>query len=205
MYKEKENRKEKILEILKEKKSISVKELSKIFNVSEMTIYRDIKELEKEDLIEKNHGSINTPSLEKKQEKNKTEKTCPICFKKLDTFNSYKILLNPSQVIEACCEHCGFILHQRYEQVNVSAICYDFITKKPINPFEAFFVVDSEAIPCCNPSVIAFYNKNDAIKFVNGFGGKVLNFIETYNLLKNRTSMNLYSCCHDDINKKNPL
>lgn len=200
MNKEKESRKEKILEILQEKKTISVKELSSILNVSEMTIYRNVRELEKEGLIQKNHGSIKIPTESKKELNSNKNEQCPICFKNINPHSSYKIIINSSQIIEACCEHCGFILHQRYENLNVSAICYDFITKKPMNPFEAYFVIDSEAIPCCNPSVIAFQNNNDALKFMNGFGGKVLNFIEAYNLIKNRTSMNLHKCFHNGNN-----
>jgi len=82
-------RKEKILEILKEKKEVSVKELSKFFNVSEMTIYRDIKELEKEGEIKRKHGSVLL------NEKDSTESlvvdTCPICDKPITRAYPYRI------------------------------------------------------------------------------------------------------------------
>ncbi|MCS7204374.1 MAG: DeoR family transcriptional regulator [Leptospiraceae bacterium] len=198
MNKEKENRKASILEILKEKKVTTAKDLSKMLNVSEMTIYRDIRELSNEGFIDKKHGSIKIQEKENKQkiEDQNQNKQCPICFKNINPQTSYKILLDTSEIVEACCEHCGLILHQKYEQKNVAAICYDFIKRQPINSYEANFVVDSLAVPCCSPSVIAFNNKEDAERFTKGFGGKVLNFVDAYNELKNRSSKNLHSCCH---------
>lgn len=49
-------RRQKIKEILMEKKSVTVTELCNIFNVSDETIRRDLKKLEQEGLIEKNYG-----------------------------------------------------------------------------------------------------------------------------------------------------
>ncbi|PMP62595.1 MAG: DNA-binding transcriptional regulator, partial [Sulfurihydrogenibium sp.] len=47
------NRKKEILKILQERGEVTVKELSHIFKVSEMTIYRDVRELEKEGEIKR--------------------------------------------------------------------------------------------------------------------------------------------------------
>jgi len=187
-------RKEKILEILKEKKEVSVKELSKFFNVSEMTIYRDIKELEKEGEIKRKHGSVLL------NEKDSTESlvvdTCPICDKPITRAYPYRITVEEYKVIEACCEHCGFLLHSKYEEKHVSAITYDFITENPVSALNAWYVVGSSAVPCCSPSVIPFASKEDAEKFKNGFGGKVMNFIDAYNSIVNNMNINLKSCCH---------
>ncbi|WAM31347.1 DeoR/GlpR family DNA-binding transcription regulator [Caldicellulosiruptor naganoensis] len=49
-------RRQKIKEILMEKKSVTVTELCNIFNVSDETIRRDLKKLEQEGIIEKNYG-----------------------------------------------------------------------------------------------------------------------------------------------------
>jgi|YNPNPStandDraft_1061719.scaffolds.fasta_scaffold41925_2 DeoR family fructose operon transcriptional repressor len=51
-----QERQEKILELLKEKMSLTVHILSKTFNVSEVTIRRDLKYLEQEKLIKRAHG-----------------------------------------------------------------------------------------------------------------------------------------------------
>ncbi|EDP73068.1 nitrous oxide reductase accessory protein NosL, partial [Hydrogenivirga sp. 128-5-R1-1] len=81
----------------------------------------------------------------------------------------------------------------------VSAITYDFITENPITAFNAYFVVGSEAKPCCSPSAIPFSSKEMAEKFAKGFGGKVLNFIDAYNEIVNSMNLNLKSCCSNNV------
>lgn len=49
-------RREKIVEILHKKASVTVKELSSLFNVTDETIRRDMKKLQKENLISKSYG-----------------------------------------------------------------------------------------------------------------------------------------------------
>ncbi|MGC8942479.1 MAG: DeoR family transcriptional regulator, partial [Sulfurihydrogenibium sp.] len=61
------NRKKEILKILQERGEVTVKELSHIFKVSEMTIYRDVRELEKEGEIKRKHGSILLNTIENKE------------------------------------------------------------------------------------------------------------------------------------------
>ena len=187
------NRKEKILEILHEKKEVTVKELANIFNVSEMTIYRDIKYLEKQGEIIRKHGSILLNTKENKE--TKTVDTCPICEKPITRAHPYKIKIENKKTLEACCEHCGFLLHKQYHDKQVSAITYDFITENPITAFNAYYVVGSSAKPCCSPSVIPFSSKEDADKFAKGFGGKVLSFLEAYNEIVNTMNINIKSCC----------
>ncbi|ACO04680.1 MAG TPA: HTH domain-containing protein [Persephonella sp.] len=187
------SRKEKILEILREKKEVTVKELSNIFKVSEMTIYRDIKELEKEGEIKRKHGSVLLNTKENRE--TLTVDTCPICEKPITRSHPYKIIVENTKVIEACCEHCGLLLHQKYADKEVSAITYDFITENPISALNAFFVVGSSAVPCCSPSVIPFASREDAEKFQKGFGGKVMTFVEAYNEITNKMNINIKSCC----------
>lgn len=50
------DRHRKIVELVNERKSISVSELSKMFSVTEATIRRDLDKLEKENLLIKTHG-----------------------------------------------------------------------------------------------------------------------------------------------------
>lgn len=192
------NRKHQIIKILRERGEVTVKELSHIFNVSEMTIYRDVRELEKEGEIKRRHGSILLNTIENKEPL--TLKSCPICSKPITRSHPYKIIIENSKVIEACCEHCGLMLHQKYETQNVSALTYDFISEKPVNALDAYYVVGSSAVPCCSPSVIPFINRDDADKFAKGFGGEVLSFVEAYNEVINRMSINIKSCCAPESN-----
>ena len=52
----KKNRLTAILDVLKEHEMMSVKELSDTFGVSEMTIRRDLEELQRTNVIERSHG-----------------------------------------------------------------------------------------------------------------------------------------------------
>ncbi len=187
------SRKEKIIEILRERKEISVKELSKIFNVSEMTIYRDVRELEKEGEIRRKHGAVLLN--EKEISESLVVETCPICDKPITRAYPYRITVEYHKVIESCCEHCGFLLHSKYEDKKVSAITYDFITENPISALNAWYVVGSSAVPCCSPSAIPFASKEDAEKFQKGFGGEVMNFIDAYNAIVNNMNISIKSCC----------
>jgi DeoR/GlpR family transcriptional regulator of sugar metabolism len=182
-------RKDRILEILKERKEITVKELSSIFKVSEMTIYRDIRELENEGKIKRKHGLVIYKEPEKKDKV--VINRCPICFKPITRAHPYKIILENGDIVETCCEHCGFLMHERLRNEKVNAITYDFITENPITAFNAYYVFGSSAIPCCSPSVIPFANREDAEKFSKGFGGEVLDFKEVYNRLNNRVKFEL--------------
>jgi DeoR/GlpR family transcriptional regulator of sugar metabolism len=122
-------RKAEILRILREKKEVTVKELSHIFDVSAMTIYRDIRELEREGEVKRKHGSITLNTVENKE--TISIKSCPICEKPITRSHPYKIIVESSKIVEACCEHCGLMLHQNYAEKNVFALTYDFITEKP--------------------------------------------------------------------------
>ncbi|MGB9767180.1 MAG: nitrous oxide reductase accessory protein NosL, partial [Sulfurihydrogenibium sp.] len=156
-------------------------------------IYRDVRELEKEGEIKRKHGSIILNTIENKEQV--ALKSCPVCSKPITRSHPYKIIIENTKVVEACCEHCGLMLHQRYADKNVFALTFDFITEKTVNAFDAWYVVGSCAVPCCSPSVIPFICKEDAEKFAKGFGGKVLNFIDAYNEVINRMKINIKSCC----------
>lgn len=121
------NRKKEILRILQERGEVTVKELSHIFNVSEMTIYRDVRELEKEGEIKRKHGSILLNTVENKEPV--SLKSCPVCSKPITRSHPYKIIVENIKVVEACCEHCGLMLHQRYADKSVYALTFDFISE----------------------------------------------------------------------------
>lgn len=77
-----EERQEKIAELLKEKSSIKVNELSNIFNVSESTIRRDLQEMEAKGLLTRTHGGAVEvkktnfePTFEEKEDKKHDEKS----------------------------------------------------------------------------------------------------------------------------------
>ena len=66
MYFEEENTK--LLEMLQSNESISTVELTKIFDVSEITIRRDLTKLESLGLVQRVHGGVIGTSIENKME-----------------------------------------------------------------------------------------------------------------------------------------
>lgn len=168
MSREKE-RKRKILELLKEKEK-TPKELADIFKVSLMTIYRDIKELEKEGLIERKHGMVCL------KEDESSLQQCVICSKDIDRRFNVIHFLSEGKRVHACCPHCGLMAFRRLNDKVESIIMKDFINCNPVNAFTSWYVVGADISPCCSPSVFAFSDRYIAERFSRGFGGKVLDF-----------------------------
>lgn len=175
------NRKEKILELLKEGDK-SVKDLAKFFNVSLMTVYRDIKELEQEGkLIKKNRKLIAASPLNKNLV---SGELCAFCKKTVESRLAY-IIYTKKRVIQNCCPHCGLLVHSEIDKEEIeSAVTKDFITSNLLSAMSAFYVVNSNAIACCAPSVLAFSRLSDAESFKKGFGGEVCDFENAIRLTK---------------------
>ncbi len=166
-------RKEEILRLLGEGHT-SAKELARYFNVSLMTIYRDLRELEDEGKIIRKHGTI-----ELKKEEPSKEKHCSVCGKEVDLRFAFTYLLKGGKKVHTCCAHCGLIAYRTVHKDSVEmALARDFISSNPINAFAGTFVVGSSVSPCCKPSAFVFAERENAEKFAKGFGGEVANFGE---------------------------
>ncbi|WP_127836909.1 DeoR/GlpR family DNA-binding transcription regulator [Clostridium prolinivorans] len=77
-----EERQQKIAELLEQKRSIKVNELSAIFNVSESTIRRDLQDMEEKGLLKRTHGGAVgikktnfEPTFKEKEDEKHTEKS----------------------------------------------------------------------------------------------------------------------------------
>lgn len=167
------DRKEKILELI-QRGYDNVKALSQYFGVSLMTIYRDVRELEREGKIVRKHGELRLRTEEELKEEKKD--VCAYCTKAVDRRLEFIYYLK-NRKIKACCAHCGLLLYKDIKEDEVEAcMTWDFITGNPISCYSAWYVVGSSALPCCSPSAIAFANREDAEKFAKGYGGAVMDF-----------------------------
>ncbi|MDW8096136.1 MAG: DeoR family transcriptional regulator [Aquificaceae bacterium] len=171
------DRKEEIIELIT-KGLRNVKSLAQHFGVSLMTIYRDVRELEKEGRIVRKHGEL----LLREEVGENTEEgipTCAYCTKPVEKRLEFTYRLKKGRFVKACCAHCGLLLYKNFREEDIDAcMTWDFINGKPISCFSAWYVVGSSATPCCSPSAIAFASKEDAEKFSKGFGGVVMDFDE---------------------------
>lgn len=169
------DRKERIVELIAQGYR-NVKSLAQHFGVSLMTIYRDVRELEKEGRIVRKHGEL----LLREEAGDLVEEslpTCAYCTKPIEKRLEFTYRLKKRRIVRACCAHCGLLLYKNIKEEDIeSCMTWDFINCKPLSCFSAWYVVGSTALPCCSPSAIAFASKEDAEKFAKGFGGVVLNF-----------------------------
>lgn len=76
-----EERQQKILELLEKNSSTKVKELARMFDVSESTIRRDLQDMEEKGLLKRTHGGavrikkmIFEPTFKEKEDKSQKEK-----------------------------------------------------------------------------------------------------------------------------------
>ncbi len=167
------NRKEEILKLIEEGYS-TAKELARYFNVSLMTIYRDLRELEEEGKIIRRHGNV-----EIKREEEFKENVCAVCKKDTDLRLAFIYILKGGKKIHACCAHCGLIAYRNINQDSIEiGITRDFITNNPVNIFTSSFVVGGTVSPCCKPPAFVFAEREHAERFAKGFGGYVLDFGE---------------------------
>lgn len=166
-------RKEEILKLIEEGYT-TAKELARHFNVSLMTIYRDLKELEEEGRIVRRHGMI-----ELKKEDSLKESHCAVCGKEVDLRFAFTYILKGGKKVHTCCAHCGLIAYKTLNTEKVEmALARDFISCNPVSAFTAVYVVGSSVSPCCRPSAFVFADREIAEKFAKGFGGYVAEFTD---------------------------
>ncbi|MCS7262577.1 MAG: DeoR family transcriptional regulator [Aquificaceae bacterium] len=169
------SRKEQIVELVAQGLR-SVKSLAQHFGVSLMTIYRDVRELEKEGKIVRKHGEL-LLRHEFSEPIQESIHACAYCTKPVEKRLEFTYRLKSGKLIKACCAHCGLLLYRNLKEEEMqTCMTWDFIGSKPINCFSAWYVVGSSATPCCFPSAIAFMSREEAEKFAKGFGGMVLDF-----------------------------
>ena len=167
-------RKEEILKLI-EGGINNVKAIAQHFGVSLMTIYRDVRELEKEGRIVRKHGELKLRGPEEDFQ-DKLE-YCGFCKKSVDKRLEFVYITDKGKRIKACCAHCGLLLYKNFKEGDISSCTtWDFISGNLVSCFSAFYVVGSNAMPCCLPSAIAFGNEEDAKRFAKGFGGVVVDF-----------------------------
>src|SRR5690625_7654302 len=104
-------RKKQIRDLISTKKTLRINELSEQFNVSEMTIYRDIKPLIEEGIISRTLGGISL--TEKSQQPSHDQKNCFYCHKPNQSKLSYRLILSNKNIENAGCVHCGLLSNRQ--------------------------------------------------------------------------------------------
>lgn len=168
-------RQKEIRKLIEEKNTLKINDLSEHFNVSEMTIYRDIKPLIDEGLVTKTFGGI---SLSKKNHHTVSKQShCTYCHKPNNQKMTYRLILKDDRIETTCCAHCGLLRHRQLGEEVIQALCHDFFMNTTISASLTWYVMDTSLhVSCCQPQVLTFDQREHAEKFIKGFGGNIYAF-----------------------------
>ncbi|RLQ96199.1 DeoR/GlpR transcriptional regulator [Falsibacillus albus] len=184
-------RKKQILSWLRKEGSIKIGEISKRLQVSEMTIYRDLKPLIEQEEVYRTSGGITL----RKEAPSLPNHTCTYCHKISLTKFSIQILTLDQEVEHACCAHCGLLRFHDIENDVAQIICKDFLHDTTLNAKTAYYLFNPDlSINCCMPTVLTFGSLKNAQQFQTGFGGNLLSFPDA--IVEIKKVMKLNNSCH---------
>ncbi|HLU23360.1 MAG TPA: DeoR family transcriptional regulator [Bacillaceae bacterium] len=186
-------RQKQIKRLIQEKKTLKISDLSEQFQVSEMTIYRDIKPLVEEGFITKTFGGITL--VEKSNPSISTQNLCAYCHKPTKSKMNYQLILANDKIETACCAHCGLLRHRQLGEEVSHALCHDFLLHTTISAPTTWYVMDTSLpISCCQPQILTFERRDHAEKFVLGFGGNVHSFQEAMDIVYEKMQGHAADC-----------
>ncbi|MCM2532500.1 DeoR family transcriptional regulator [Neobacillus pocheonensis] len=185
-------RQKQILNWLNEEGTLTITEISNRLNVSEMTVYRDIKQLMEANKINKTSRGISLASIA-----NVSSNTCTYCLKELNNRHPVQIITHDQKVEQLCCPHCGLLRYRDIEKNVSQIICRDFLQNTTISAKLAYFLMDSDFnLNCCQPQVLTFDTLKYAEQFQKGFGGVIFQFNEAVEEILKRMSGDRGCGCH---------
>ncbi|MDN9010144.1 DeoR family transcriptional regulator [Brevibacillus laterosporus] len=185
-------RKQQILLWLEEEECLRISEISKRLEVSEMTIYRDIKPLIAQRKISRTSKGIR---LIKQQQM--LYNRCSYCHKAFHSRLSVQLIKSNQQVEQTCCAHCALLRYQNCREDVVQIICRDFLTDTTISAKMACFLLHADInLHCCQPQALPFESVHQAKQFQCGFGGVIYDFEGA--ILAIQTAMTGSACCHKE-------
>jgi predicted RNA-binding Zn-ribbon protein involved in translation (DUF1610 family) len=185
-------RQNQILKWLTEDGTLSIAEISRRFNVSEMTVYRDIKPLIEENKINKTSGGISLVTHSKV-----SSHSCSYCLKELNNRHPMQIITLQQTVEQFCCPHCGLLRYKDIEKNVSQIICRDFLQHTTISAKLAYFLFDADFnLNCCQPQVLTFDSLKYTEQFQKGFGGKIFRFDQALEEVSKRMNGDMGCGCH---------
>jgi DeoR/GlpR family transcriptional regulator of sugar metabolism len=185
-------RQKQILDWLGKEGNLTITEISKRLNVSEMTVYRDIRPLVEEKKIHKTSRGISLAPIS-----NVSSNSCTYCLKELNNRHPFQIITNDQKVEQLCCPHCGLLRYKDIEKEVSQVICRDFLQNTTISAKLAYFLLDTDFnFNCCQPQALAFESLKHAKQFQKGFGGNIYIFNEAINEIGKRMNGGSSCGCH---------
>ena len=172
------DRETKILDLLHKNGKASIQDLVEAFDVSNMTIHRDLNKLEEAGVFQKKHGGVVLAERAKS-----AASSCDMCGKPVSERTMFLLNLETGEQKRACCSHCGLMIQSRSEQTWQS-MTVDFLHGHMVSANQAFYLMGSDISVCCVPSILSFSSQQDAEKFQKGFGGMLVTMEQAIHHLK---------------------
>jgi Fe2+ or Zn2+ uptake regulation protein len=173
-------RQREILDLVTQKGDISVEEIQQAVDISQATAYREIQALAQADLVAKTPGGIGRMGTSARQ--------CIQCGQENNPRTAFHIEQTSGEKFSACCPHCGLMALSSRADIRI-AMTPDFFYGTMLNVRDAWYVVESTIGLCCRPSVLSFSHRADAERFVQGFGGTLLDFVRAQNKIREMMSL----------------
>lgn len=118
----------------------------------------------------------------------KAKEKCSMCGMNLGEYLHvrFAIATDNGKEMAYCGVQCGLVTSILMGADNVKSMwATDFITGKPVNAKDAWYVFKSSVITDMSPGLVAFKEKEHAEKFQKGFGGDLLDYENAVATLKN--------------------
>jgi hypothetical protein len=172
-------RRKMILARLQADGNLQITDLAEDFQVSKMTIHRDLVILEEKGMLKRIHGGA-VPTADSRNisediasfpESRQGE--CLICTRPPTQHLLYTLTGKNGEQRQACCPHCGISAHILYGENIMMAFTADYLSGKLHAAQNSYFLLGSVAAPCCHPSILTFEDEQMVRRFQTGFGGTV--------------------------------
>lgn len=189
------DRRQALLAWLNEKGSLSLTEIVARFEVSKMTAHRDLDLLEKRQALKRIHGGAIAATGGKDSSPApasavlQLREGCSICHQPIRQHLLYSVTLVNGNQCHYCCPHCGVSAQVAEPDQMVMALATDFLTSRPHPAQQSWFVLGSEVIPCCRPSMLTFADQTMARRFQVGFGGRIGRLDDALDYLRQEMSL----------------
>ncbi len=173
------DRQRKILALLDKETGLSAGELAGRLQVSRMTVHRDLQSLYRQDLLLRIRGG----AVAKGNPRSGLESYCTTCDRPVVPHQRSEFILEDGSSIVTCCAVCALrrVSHDNYEG---DLLVGDQISGRMIPVDDAFFLVNSLASPCCQPSMLSFACEEEIALFQAGFGGSIARLNEALEFLR---------------------
>jgi hypothetical protein len=181
-------RRQRLISLIREQKRVSLHEIKESFDGSTMTLHRDLAVIEAQGLIRRYFGGVVstenvTPEFAPADALGyMSGRTNPVTSR-----SAYMTTFTDGQQSVSCCPVSGLKIHLGHNGNIASAAATDLVSCRLVPAESAYFLIGSNAEPCCSPSILAFADIEQARRFQTGFGGFLGTLEETMVRLRHST------------------